>query len=310
MAQWGVANQAVTVNSITTKETSKGAPMGTWGLVKGAKSGVGTTPITAANAFFGNTTPGSKAAIDLTMFMNATPNAFVNNMGVSVMSVNSGSANTINGISHAGWVVQRSGTGDIKDTLTFTQAAQQFANGESVTISPTAGVGIVNSVFTVSTNATGNVVSMNRAARGSGWANTTNFTYTWNHDVQWVANVQVTGAAVGYVNGNYIVISNGTVNAICNISTNSLGGVTNSSLLSLLNTGLFQNSVGGPVPVPVLTVSNTYAGATGALGNVVTTSFTLKLANSGATVPTLTPSLGGRAGRVTYETLIAGGTNV
>ena len=35
MAQWGRNDQAVTANSTTTKETSNGAPIGTYALVNG-----------------------------------------------------------------------------------------------------------------------------------------------------------------------------------------------------------------------------------------------------------------------------------
>ena len=52
MALWGRNDQAVTANSTTTKESSTGAPIGTYTLVKG--SGNGVVPVSMdANAQIG-----------------------------------------------------------------------------------------------------------------------------------------------------------------------------------------------------------------------------------------------------------------
>ena len=81
MAQWGRNNHGVYVTSSTTAESSNGAPIGTYALVKGGKTGT-VTPVSAPNADFGNTSAGSKASIDLAMYGNTTIGAFIANKAV------------------------------------------------------------------------------------------------------------------------------------------------------------------------------------------------------------------------------------
>ena len=83
MAQWGRNDQAVTANSTTVVESSSGAPIGTYALVKG--SGLAISMV--ANAHYGNTSPGSRASVDSAMFANVTPGVFVNNMSTGVFGV-------------------------------------------------------------------------------------------------------------------------------------------------------------------------------------------------------------------------------
>lgn len=115
MAQWGRNDQSVTANSSTTVETSNGAPIGTYALVKG--SGNGDTPISMdANAHFGNTSPGSRASVDVAMFGNTTANAFIVGKAVGVFGVDANEqqairASGVNRPAHAGWVLRTEGTG-------------------------------------------------------------------------------------------------------------------------------------------------------------------------------------------------------
>jgi hypothetical protein len=89
MAQWGRNDQSVTANSTTTKESSNGAPIGTYALVKGAGgSATGVTAVQSPNTHFGNTSPGSRASIDAAMFGNVTMGAFIANKAVGVFAVN------------------------------------------------------------------------------------------------------------------------------------------------------------------------------------------------------------------------------
>jgi hypothetical protein len=83
MSRWGRNDEAVTANSSTTAETSNGAPIGTWSLVKAGK----TTRVDGANAHFGNTSAGSRASVDADMYGNVTPGAFINNIAVGVFGV-------------------------------------------------------------------------------------------------------------------------------------------------------------------------------------------------------------------------------
>lgn len=122
MAQWGRNDQAVTANSTTTKETSNGAPIGTYALVNGGStSNIATIAAShATNAHFGNTSSGSRAGIDVAMFGNTTQNAFRSGVAVGVFGVganNGGAAAvemSVNGakaIPHAGWVLRTEGSG-------------------------------------------------------------------------------------------------------------------------------------------------------------------------------------------------------
>ena len=96
MAQWGRNDQAVTANATTTAETSNGAPIGTYTAVK---LGGG------ANAHFGNTSPKSRANVDVAMFNNTTPSAFLSGQAVGVFGADTTEVAVSNaaGIAHAGW---------------------------------------------------------------------------------------------------------------------------------------------------------------------------------------------------------------
>jgi hypothetical protein len=120
MAQWGRNDQSVTANSTTTKETSTGAPIGTYALVNGGATS-NIAAIAAAhtpNGHFGNTSSGSRAAIDAAMFGNTTQNAFRSGVAVGVFGVgaNSGGAAGVEAavtksVAHAGWVLRTVGSG-------------------------------------------------------------------------------------------------------------------------------------------------------------------------------------------------------
>lgn len=93
MALWGRNDQAVTANSVTTVESTTGAPIGTYALVKGDQ----ITRVDGANAHFGNTSPGTRALVDSTMFNNVTMGAFVANLAVGVFGVDAGEAGVTTG---------------------------------------------------------------------------------------------------------------------------------------------------------------------------------------------------------------------
>lgn len=115
MAQWGRNDQSVTVTNVTTKETSNGAPIGTHALVK---SGGGNTSVrvNGANAHFGNTSSGSRANVDKTMFGNTTQNAFIPGVAVGVFGVDMNEMQETRAQhgarpAHAGWVLRTVGSG-------------------------------------------------------------------------------------------------------------------------------------------------------------------------------------------------------
>jgi hypothetical protein len=95
-----------------------------------------------------------------------------------------------------------------------------------------------------------------------------------------VANVAPTAAGTGYSNTDLVRVSGGTTNASFAVLTNGAGGIL--SLSPVVTGAGFTN-------VTTVAVTNSTGGAS---------------AGSGAT---FSAALGGRAGRVTHETIVAGG---
>jgi hypothetical protein len=187
MAQWGRNDQAVTANSTTTKETSNGAPIGTYTAVK---AGGG------ANAHFGNTSAGSRAATDVNMFNNTTPSAFLTGAAVGVFGVDTTEIAVSNtaGIAHAGWNLRRAGTGSIvAGSFTSNSTTVGYNNADIVVIkSPVAGG---NAAFSMTTNATGGNLSLTLTNAGFGFNVATIPT----------SNVFITNATGGTAAGNTTV---------------------------------------------------------------------------------------------------------
>lgn len=160
MAQWGRNDQAVTANSTTTKETSNGAPIGTYVYARTAGG---------ANAHFGNTSSGSRASVDVAMFNNTTPSAFISGQAVGVFGVDT-TEEAVNrksqGIAHAGWNLRRAGTGSIVSGV-YTNTGTGYNNADIVVIkSPVAGG---NATFSMVTNATGSNVALTLTNAGFGF---------------------------------------------------------------------------------------------------------------------------------------------
>lgn len=167
MPLWGRNDQAVTANSTTTVESTTGAPIGTYTAVKLGGN---------ANAHFGNTSTGSRAAVDVAMFNNATPSAFMANIAVGVFGVSATEmANNTNNSSvehgaHAGWNLRRAGTGPVV-TATYGNTGVGYNNNDIlVAKSPVAGG---NGSFNISTNATGGAVVLTLNTAGFGFTNAT-----------------------------------------------------------------------------------------------------------------------------------------
>jgi len=181
MPLWGRNDQAVTANSTTTVETSNGAPIGTYTAVK---LGGG------ANAHFGNTSAGSRANVDVRMFNNTTPSAFLSGQAVGVFGVDTTEIAVSNtaGIAHAGWNLRRAGTGPIV-RVGYTGTATGYHNTDVITVSsPVAGG---NATATVSTNSSGGALNITITAAGLG------FTV-----VNATANVSIANSSGGSSNGS------------------------------------------------------------------------------------------------------------
>lgn len=203
MPLWGRNDQAVTANSTTTKETSNGAPIGTYTAVK--RGG-------GANAHFGNTSTGSRAATDVAMFDNTTPGAFLTNMavgvfGVSVTEMANNSTNDKEVGAHAGWNLRRAGTGPLVSITLTGATALGYNNNDIITVKSQQAGG--NATVSFTTNATGGSLTFTITNAGAGFignGSMGNVTIT-------TSNVFITNATGGTATGNstvtYIVANAG-----------------------------------------------------------------------------------------------------
>lgn len=240
MAQWGRNDQAVTANSTTTKETSNGAPIGTWALVKGA------TVSMVANAHFGNTSSGSRASVDAAMFSNVSSGAFIPGMATGVFGVSAQEmANNVANASrehpaHAGWVYRKAGTGPIV-AVGVSAGGSGYDNTDVVTVASPAAGG--NASATVATNSTGGIVSLTITNAGFGFL-----------AVNAAANVSIansTGGASGGSSATFTATAGGRAGRVHSetlVAMGSLGSNTTSS------TGV----VGAADTVADATSDNTY----------------------------------------------------
>lgn len=175
MAQWGRNDQSVTANSTTTKESSNGAPLGTYALVKG--SGNGVNPVNMdANSHFGNTSGGSRANVDVAMFNNTTPGVFIPGQAVGVFGVSpTEMSNNITNSSkerpaHAGWSIRKAGTGPVVG-VSISGTPVGYNNNDILTVTSAQSGG--NSTINFSTNSTGGSLTFTITTPGAGFTNST-----------------------------------------------------------------------------------------------------------------------------------------
>jgi len=298
MSSWGRNDQAVTANSVTTTESSNGAPIGTYAFVMGGLNPAGP------NGSFGNTSSGSMAGVDVGLFNNTTPGAFVKGLAVGVFGVSATEmANNVNNNSknrpaHAGWVLRRNGTGPVTSLVISTNAGP-FVNGETITVSG----GTTNASIALVTNATGNIVSGTIVNPGAGFTNTVSTTSAFDR-TKFLSSITVGGTPTGYNNTDIINISTSnasltTTVGTASISTNATGGFVTANV-TLIKTGLYANTVvAANLAFVVANTSGSNSTGSGA-------TFTGALANSTGGVVTVTT--GGRSHRVMTETLVAMGS--
>lgn len=188
-------------------------------------------------------------------------------------------------------------------SVTITASGGPFTNGDVVNF----GNGAANAVGIVTTNATSNIASIAfPISAGRGFSNVTNTTKSWK-----AANGAPTGNAVtsaaaspggsGYANTDVITFSNGVINAIGTPTTNSLGGITSIAI------GTIGMGFPGATNTAVA-VTNSTGGATLGSGATITPTLsatTLTVVLGAGASGNLSVIVGGRAGRVHYETLVA-----
>jgi hypothetical protein len=302
MPLFGRNDQSVTANSTTTVESSNGAPIGTYALVKGDQ----VNRVDGANAHFGNTSAGSRAGVDVNMFANTTIGGFIPNAAIGVfgldaaeMSVTTGSTNGIYRVATGG-----SGYGaNAAVTLTFANAYTNVSVSNS-TINTTSNAGRVTSI-----QANGSITGINEVpvltiaapaainitANTTGVSNTTDTILVATANSKWQVGdrlyytVPAGNTAITGLTGNsyyYVTFVNTTALAVSNTS----GGA---------NANIAETRIGaGEV--------HTITGDT-ATGYLIPTGAKRKGAAHAGWV-LRTEGTGGRAGRVQYETLVAMGS--
>ena len=308
MPLWGRNDQAVTANSTTTAESSNGAPIGTYALVK-AGGGNTSVRVDGANAHFGNTSAGSRANVDVAMFGNTTVSAFVPGMAVGVFGVDAAETNVTNG-SIAATYVTSSGSGyGANAVVTLT-----FANGDTSTAA-------VNSTVNSTSNA-GRVTSLNINAAGSGYTKTTivSTTVAAPAAINIIANNSATGFSntadtiiVATANSRfqvgdrvfYTVPTGNTPIAPLTGNTFFFVSFANTTTIKLATTATGANIDITDARVTATGEVHTVRGDT-ATGYVMAGGTFNGVAHAGWVVRT--EGTGGRAGRVQYETLVAMGS--
>ena len=302
MAQWGRNITGVTANSSTTKESSNGAPIGTFALVKGAD------PVSmGSNSQFGNTSPGSRANVDVAMFGNTTVGAFIANKAVGVFAVNSTAINVVGGNVVIARVIS-GGSGYQANTINITPIATNGGSGASV-----------NAVANVTTN-NGHITSINIVANGSAYVTAPTIV------IPAPGAINITANSTGFANGTVAGAGNSsflqTNNQYWQVGDRLYYTVpsANTPIAPLTGNTYYYISFANST---VIKLANTAAGAnititdTRVLGAAETHTFTGDTATGIVEVNTVYPPVthagwvlrtegtGGRAGRVFYETLVA-----
>lgn len=236
MALFGRNDKSVTANSTTTVESTTGAPIGTYTAVK---LGGG------ANAHFGNTSAGSRAATDVAMFNNATPSAFLSGAAVGVFGVsatemaNNTNNNSVEHGAHAGWNLRRAGTGPVVSAV-YTNSGTGYNNADILVAKSQVAGG--NGSFNISTNSTGGAVVLTLNTAGFGFNVATIPT----------SNLFVTNATGGTAAGNT------TVTYFTVTAGGRAGRVHHETLVAMGSLGAQTAAYGTPANPADATTDNTF----------------------------------------------------
>jgi len=290
MSQWGRNDQSVTVTTSTTHETSNGAPIGTYALVK---AGGGDY------AHQGNT-HGTRANADKTLFGNTTVGAFIPGVAKGIFGVDRNEVN-VNG-------------GPVIDGAVTFAGSGYRANA---TVAFTITQGGSSAVANAHANSSGRIDSILISTAGSGYVTPPTITIDDADVIQFNANssVAVNGAitlgtanAALYQTGDtvtYLVDAGNT-----HITELTAGGKY--KIFSSNTTAVYLAAAATPtVKITSLTKGITEAGH-GFRGETATGKVTVGgsighgIAHAGWVLRT--EGTGGRAGRVQYEVLVAMGS--
>lgn len=294
MSQWGRNDQSVTANSTTTKETSNGAPIGTYALVK---AGGGDY------AHQGNT-HGTRANADLNLFGNTTVGAFIPGQAVGIFGVDTTEA-TVTG-------------GPIFETYVTNPGSGYKANA-AVTITVTNGgsSGVVNA----HANSTGRIDQIKIETAGSGYVTNPTITVAAPSLLIFNGNTDVTpnssiGAFIAYTSANSYLQINDKVTFAGNSTSTPVTLFDNRPYyVSFANTSgvkLSDNPGTANINFAKASGDNTTAGGATLQGETAT-GYVVVGGNHGTGIThtgwvVRREGTGGRAGRVQYETLVAMGS--
>ena len=300
MAQWGRNDQAVTANSTTTKESSNGAPIGTYALVNGGStSNIATIAAThSPNGHVGNTVSGSRALVDATMFGNTTQNAFRQGAAVGVFGVDATEVGAVSG-------------GPIAEAY-VTFAGSGYGANASVTITVTNGgtSGVVNAHA-----ATGRIDQIKIQTAGSGYITNPTIaiaapaavTFNGTSAVSISTNgITLASANSKFLAGDRVLYKSVTGAPITPLANNAYYYIQGANTTAVL---LSATSGGAIIDITVVGSNDTGHSLQGetATGYVVSGgSKGNGIAHAGWVLRT--EGSGGRAGRVHYETLVAMGS--
>lgn len=179
-----------------------------------------------------------------------------------------------------------------------------YGNGDLVVFSN----GVVNAIASITTNSTGAITNLTFSQTGAGFDETAGDVVVNIHSsasLNTISSANIVAGGTSFTNGNIVTFSNGVTNATATVTTNATGGIT-----SLAFTAIGSGFTGNAAQV-VVTIANSTGGSTGvgSGSNIVANSFGPVhgsiVANSSSfdtgSGLTVVVTLGGRAGRVTYE---------
>jgi hypothetical protein len=239
MSSWGKNDRSSGASANV--QFSNGAPIG---ISTAVKLGGG------ANSSKANTA-GSRANVEIQMFSNATPGAFLPGQAVGVFGVSATEManNKINKREtggHAGWNLRRAGTGPIVSIVLTGATASAYNNNSIINIRSQQAGG--NATIAMTTNATGGNLSFTIVNPGAGFVgngamgNTTIPT----------SNISITNSTGGTATGNatatFLVVRAG----------GRAGRVHTETLVAMGSLGAQTAAFGTPASVNDATTDNTF----------------------------------------------------
>jgi len=294
MSQWGRNDQSVNVTTSTISETSNGAPMGVYTLVKGGGGD---------NAHVGNTS-GTRANTDKNLFGNTTVGAFIPGAAIGVFGVDVNEAASVTG-------------GPIAEAY-VTKAGSGYLANAAVTITVTNGgtSGVVNA------HASGGRIDLLKIrTRGSGYVTPPTITVAAPGLIIFNGNTSVTpngsiGAFVAYASANSYLQVNDKVTYAGNATSTPVTLFDNRPYyISFANSSGFKLSDSpGSANINFAKASGDGTTAGGAtIRGETATGYVVVGGNRGTGIThsgwvLRTEGTGGRAGRVQHEVLVAMGS--